>query len=64
MTPDEARSLGRAIRAVRLECGLSQLKLAVAVGVKSPWISAWERGQSKPTAHGPAATPRPAARRI
>ncbi|MGN7157987.1 helix-turn-helix domain-containing protein [Dietzia cercidiphylli] len=57
MTPDEARSLGRAIRAVRLEHGLSQLKLAVAIGVKSPWISAWERGQSKPTAHGPAATP-------
>ena len=57
MTPDEARSLGRAIRAVRLERGLSQLKLAVAIGVKSPWISAWERGQSKPTAHGPAATP-------
>ena len=25
--------------------------------MKSPWISAWERGQSKPTAHGPAATP-------
>lgn len=57
MTPDEARSLGRAIRAARLERGLSQLKLAVAIGVKSPWISAWERGQSKPTAHGPAATP-------
>ncbi len=57
MTPDEARSLGRAIRAVRLERGLSQLKLAVAVGVKSPWISAWERGQSKPTAHGPTARP-------
>ncbi|MEH6822255.1 helix-turn-helix domain-containing protein [Dietzia maris] len=57
MTPDEARSLGRAIRVVRLERGLSQLKLAVAVGVKSPWVSAWERGQSKPTAHGPAATP-------
>nr|WP_187701081.1 MULTISPECIES: helix-turn-helix transcriptional regulator [unclassified Dietzia] len=57
VTPDEARSLGRAIRAVRLERGLSQLKLAVAVGVKSPWISAWERGQSQPTAHGPAATP-------
>lgn len=57
MTPDEARSLGRAIRAVRLERGLSQLKLAVAVGVNSPWISAWERGQAKPTAHGPAATP-------
>ena len=57
MTPDEARSLGRAIRAARMAAGLTQLKLAVAIGVKSPWISAWERGQSKPTAHGPAASP-------
>ena len=40
MTPDEARSLGRAIRAARMETGLAQLKLAVAIGVKSPWISA------------------------
>ena len=40
-----------------MEAGLTQLKLAVAIGVKSPWISAWERGQSKPTAHGPTATP-------
>lgn len=45
MTPDEARSLGRAIRTVRLERGLSQLKLAVAVGVSGGQISIWERGQ-------------------
>ena len=55
MTPDEARSLGRAIRAARLEKGLTQLKLAVATGVKSPWISAWERGQSNPSASRQAA---------
>lgn len=51
MHDDEARSLCRAIRATRLERGLTQLKLAVAIGVKSPWISAWERGQSQPTAY-------------
>lgn len=45
MTPDEARSLGRAIRAARLETGLSQLKLAVAVGVSGGQVSIWERGQ-------------------
>ena len=33
MTVDEARSLGSAIRATRLERGLSQLKLAGAIGV-------------------------------
>ena len=33
MTPTEARSLGRAIRTVRLEAGLTQLRLALAVGV-------------------------------
>ncbi|MCY1655733.1 MULTISPECIES: helix-turn-helix transcriptional regulator [unclassified Dietzia] len=57
MTPDEARSLGRAIRAARMEAGLTQLKLAVAIGVKSPWISAWERGQSQPTAYRQATPP-------
>ena len=45
MTPDEARSLGRAIRAVRLERGLSQLKLAVAIGASGGQVSIWERGQ-------------------
>ena len=57
MTPDEARSLGRAIRAARMAAGLTQLKLAVAIGVKSPWISAWERGQSQPTAYRQATPP-------
>lgn len=57
MTPDEVRSLGRAIRAARQERGLTQLKLAVAVGVKSPWVSAWERGQSQPAAYKHSAPP-------
>lgn len=57
MTPDEARSLGRSIRVARQEKGLTQLKLAVAVGVKSPWISAWERGQSQPAAYAQSAPP-------
>ena len=51
MTPEEARSLGRAIRAVRLARGLSQLKLAVAIGVSGGQISIWERGQV-PAARG------------
>lgn len=51
MTPGEARSLGRAIRTVRLERGLSQLKLAVAVGVSGGQISIWERGHV-PAARG------------
>ena len=51
MTLDEARSLGRAIRTVRLERGLSQLKLAVAVGVSGGQVSIWERGQV-PAARG------------
>lgn len=41
MTPDEARSLGRAIRTVRLEEGLPKLKLAVAddiSGDRSGWV--------------------------
>ncbi|AVM63986.1 XRE family transcriptional regulator [Dietzia sp. oral taxon 368] len=51
MTPDEARSLGRAIRAARTERGVSQLKLAHAVGVSNGQLSIWERGRV-PTARG------------
>lgn len=51
MTPDEARSLGRAIRAVRIEHGLTQLKLAVAVGMSAGQIGIWERGKV-PAARG------------
>lgn len=54
MTPDEARSLGRAIRTVRLEAGLSQLKLAVAVDVSGGQVGIWERGKV-PAARGRAA---------
>lgn len=56
MTPDEARSLGRAIRTVRLERGLSQLKLAVAVGVSGGQLGIWERGKI-PAARGRSAHP-------
>lgn len=56
MTPDEARSLGRAIRAVRLERGVSQLKLAVPVGVSAGQVSIWERGRV-PAARGRPAHP-------
>lgn len=45
MTPDEARSLGRAIRSARLERGLTQLKLAIAIGIGSGQVSNWERGR-------------------
>lgn len=44
MTPEEARSLGRAIHAVRVEGGLTQIKLAVALGVSAGHIGIWERG--------------------
>lgn len=48
MRDDESRSLGRAIRAARLEAGLTQLKLAVAVGVSAGQIGVWERGRVSP----------------
>ena len=56
MTPDEARSLGRALSAVRREKGLSQLKLAVAVGVSGGQVGIWERGKV-PAARGRPAHP-------
>ncbi|MBB1033438.1 helix-turn-helix transcriptional regulator [Dietzia sp. CQ4] len=51
MTPDEARSLGRAIRTARLERGIPQLKLAVAIGVGGGQLGLWERGRV-PAARG------------
>ena len=42
---------GRAIRAVRLERGLSQLKLAVAADFRAGQIGIWERGKV-PAARG------------
>ena len=56
MTPTEARSLGRAIRTVRLEAGLTQLRLALAVGVSGSHMSMCERGQV-PAARGRPAHP-------
>lgn len=51
MTPEEARSLGRAIRTARIECGLTQLKLALHVGVSTGQLGIWERGRV-PAARG------------
>lgn len=45
MTPEVASSLGRAIRAARLARGMSQLKLAVTIGISGGQVSIWERGQ-------------------
>lgn len=51
MTPDEAQSLGRAIRAVRTERGLSQIKVAFTIGISVGQLGIWERGKI-PAARG------------
>lgn len=51
MTPDEAQSLGRAIRAVRTERGLNQITVAFAIGISAGHLSNWERGKI-PAARG------------
>lgn len=51
MTPDEARSLGRAIRAVRTESGLNQIKVAFTLGISVGQLGIWERGKV-PAARG------------
>lgn len=56
MPPAEARSLGRAIRTVRLETGLTQLELSLAIGVSGSHMSIWERAQV-PAARGRPAHP-------
>lgn len=58
MNDEEARSLGRAIRSARLDAGLTQLKLAVAVGVSSGQFTVWERGRVSPARGRPAYVPR------
>lgn len=58
MHDDESRSLGRAIRSARLEAGLTQLKLAVAVGVGAGQIGVWERGRVTPGRGRPAFVPK------
>lgn len=56
MTPDEAQSLGRAIRAVRTECALNQTVVAARVGISVGLLGIWERG-SVPAARGKPAHP-------
>lgn len=56
MTPEEARSLGRAIRITRLETGMSQLKVAVAANISAGQLRTWERG-SVPARRGRPAHP-------
>jgi transcriptional regulator with XRE-family HTH domain len=45
----DARALGRAVRAIRLERGLSQVQLAEATGFMQAWISHVERGARNPS---------------
>lgn len=56
MTPEEARSLGRAIRTARTERGMTQMKVAMKAGVSTGQLGIWERG-NVPAARGRAAHP-------
>jgi transcriptional regulator with XRE-family HTH domain len=47
-TPD-ARALGRAVRAIRDERGLSQVQVAEATGFIQAWISHVEHGRRNPS---------------
>lgn len=57
LIPDEARSLGRAIRAVRSESGLNQSILAYRVGISTGQLSIWERGNVSAARGRPAHPP-------
>ena len=46
--PDQ-RALGRAVRAIREERGLSQVQLAEVTGFIQAWVSHIERGQRNPS---------------
>lgn len=58
MHDDEARSLGRAICSARLEAGLTQLKLATAIGIGAGQVGVWERGRVSPARGRPAFVPK------
>jgi transcriptional regulator with XRE-family HTH domain len=45
----DARALGRAVRAIRTERGLSQVQVAEATGFIQAWISHVERGARNPS---------------
>jgi len=46
--PDQ-RALGRAVRAIRAERGISQVQLAVDTGFMQAWISQVEHGRRNPS---------------
>jgi transcriptional regulator with XRE-family HTH domain len=48
LTPDLA-ALGRAVRAIREERGISQVELAARTGFTQAWISHVERGNRNPS---------------
>lgn len=45
----DAAALGRAVRAIRDERGISQTQLAEATGFMQSWISQIERGRRNPS---------------
>ena len=47
-TPDAA-ALGRAVRAIREERGVSQMQLAASTGFRQSWISNVEHGRRNPS---------------
>jgi transcriptional regulator with XRE-family HTH domain len=48
LSPDVA-ALGRAVRAIREEHGISQVQLAADTGLTQSWISHVERGRRNPS---------------
>jgi transcriptional regulator with XRE-family HTH domain len=48
-SPPDARALGRAVRAIRDERGLSQVQVAEATGFIQAWISHVEHGRRNPS---------------
>jgi len=47
--PPDAAALGRAVRLIRDERGISQVQLAEATGFMQSWISHVERGARNPS---------------
>lgn len=56
MNPDEAQSLGRAIRMTRTETSMNQTTVAYRVGISTGQLGIWERG-NVPAARGRPAHP-------
>jgi transcriptional regulator with XRE-family HTH domain len=48
LTPD-LHALGRAVRAIREEAGLTQVELAKATGLQQTWVSHVEAGRRNPS---------------